>query len=74
MHSWHDQTVLVKCLDNGKVVESDVISYVEVKFLTVALKTVRVNLQYNSKQKCYIGSTAGLEFQSAGPSFNGVSR
>lgn len=58
-----DRSVQVKCLDNGKTAEADVLSYIEGKFLTVLLNTIRVNLQYNSDKNCYIGSAAGLEFQ-----------
>lgn len=67
MSDCYDQVALVKCLDNGMIVEADVLNWAEGKFLTVAIRTVRVNLQYNNSKKCYIGSTAGLEFQSDGP-------
>jgi hypothetical protein len=47
--------------------DADVLSFVEGKFLTVSLNTIRVNLQYNNSKKCYIGSAAGLEFQAFSP-------
>jgi len=59
--------VSVKCLDNGNTMDADVLSFVEGKFLTVSLNTIRVNLQYNNSKKCYIGSAAGLEFQAFSP-------
>ena len=45
----YERTTTVECIDNNKLVEADVITYVEGKYLTVSLNTVRVNLQYNQK-------------------------
>ncbi len=74
MYSSFDRTAVVECIDNGKTVEADVITFVEGKYLTVALNTVRVNLQCNERYKIYIGSMSGLEFQSAGPKLLGKYR
>jgi hypothetical protein len=71
MSNAYDRVASVECIDNGKFVEADVISFVEGKYLTVSLNTVRVNLQYNSRYKNYIGSMGGMEFQSSGPKFLG---
>jgi hypothetical protein len=70
----YERTTTVKCIDNNKLVEADVITYVEGKFLTVSLNTVRVNLQYNQKYNNYIGAMGGLEFQSTGPKALGYYR
>ena len=70
----YERTTTVECIDNNKLVEADVITYVEGKFLTVSLNTVRVNLQYNQKYKNYIGAMGGLEFQSTGPKALGYYR
>lgn len=62
-----DQRVKVECVDNGKVVDADIIKWAKDKFLIVALNTIKLNLQYNHKRKLYVGGAAGLEFQSPGP-------
>ncbi len=74
MYSSFDRTAVVECIDNGNTVEADVITFVEGKYLTVALNTVRVNLQFNERYKIYIGSMSGLEFQSQGPKLLGKYR
>jgi len=74
MYSSFDRTAVVECIDNGNTVEADVITFVEGKYLTVALNTVRVNLQFNERYKIYIGSMGGLEFQSTGPKLLGKYR
>ena len=74
MRKSYERTVVVECIDNNKLVDADVITYVEGKYLTVSLNTVRVNLQYNQKYKNYIGAMGGLEFQSAGPKTLGYYR
>jgi hypothetical protein len=74
MYSSFDRTAVVECIDNGNTVEADVITFVEGKYLTVALNTVRVNLQFNEQYKIYIGSMSGLEFQSTGPKLLGKYR
>ncbi len=74
MYSSFDRTAVVECIDNGNTVEADVITFVEGKYLTVALNTVRVNLQFNERYKIYIGSMSGLEFQSSGPKLLGKYR
>lgn len=71
MRSSYDRTTAVECIDNGKTVDADVITFVEGKYLTVSLNTVRVNLQYNSRYNNYIGSMSGMEFQSNGPKLLG---
>ena len=70
----YERTTTVECIDNNKLVEADVITYVEGKYLTVSLNTVRVNLQYNQKYNNYIGAMGGLEFQSTGPEAIGYYR
>lgn len=63
----YDRVAAVECIDNGKIVDADVIAFVEGKYLSVSLNTVKVNLQYNNRYNNYIGSMSGLEFQSTGP-------
>lgn len=74
MNRSYERTAIVECIDNNKIVEADIINFVEGKYLTVSLNTVRVNLQYNSNFNNYIGAMGGLEFQSAGPKTLGYYR
>jgi hypothetical protein len=74
MYKSYDRIAIVECIDNNKTVQADVITFVEGKYLTVSLNTVKVNLQYNSKCNNYIGAMGGLEFQSTGPKILGHHR
>lgn len=74
MNKSYDRTAIVECIDNNKSVEADVLTFVEGKYLTVALNTVKVNLQYNKKHDTYVGSLGGLEFHSTGPKMLGYYR
>lgn len=74
MNKSYERTAIVECIDNDKAVEADVLGFVEGKYLTVALNTVRVNLQYNEKHSNYLGSLGGLEFRSTGPKTLGYYR
>jgi hypothetical protein len=67
MNKSYDRTAVVECIDNDKSIDADVLTFVEGKYLTVAINTVKVNLQYNQKHSNYIGSLGGLEFRSVGP-------
>jgi len=67
MYKSYERTAIVECIDNNKTVEADIIAFVEGKYLTVSMNTVRVNMQYNSNYNNYIGAMGGLEFQSPGP-------
>jgi hypothetical protein len=74
MNRSYEDTVIVECTNNDKAVTADVMAFVEGKYLTVALNTVRVNLQYNAKHNNYVGVMSGLEFQSSGPKTLGYYR
>ena len=74
MNKSYDNIAVVECIDNDKTVDADVMTFVEGKYLTVAINTVKVNLQYNEKHNNYIGSLGGLEFRSIGPKMLGYYR
>lgn len=74
MYSSFDRVAMVECIDNGKTVEAEIIAFVEGKYLSVSLNTVKVNMQYNQRYNIYIGSMSGLEFQSPGPKLLGKYR
>ena len=63
----------LKCTDNGKTMNADVVSIKEGESLTVLVDGVaRVHLKYTKFEE-YVGSTAGLEFITKGPKFIGSS-
>lgn len=62
---------IIECVDNGKTMEADVEKFYKNKYLSVYVNTVRVNLQYNTITKVYVGSMAELEFISEGPKLLG---
>jgi len=65
---YHEDEVDIHCTDTGNTVRGDVISYNEGVYLEVSIaRSFKINLQYNKQHKIYIGSHAGLEFQSNGP-------
>lgn len=74
MNKSYDSIAVVECTDNNKSIDADVLTFVEGKYLTVAINTVKVNLQYNQKHSNYIGSLGGLEFCSVGPKILGYYR
>ena len=74
MRSSYDRIAVVECIDNGNKVDADVITFVEGKYLTVSINTIRINLQYNNRYNNYIGSMSGMEFQSTGPKLLGKYR
>lgn len=63
----HDQQVKLQCVNNGKIMDADIIRWSKNKFLVVALNTIKINLQYNQKLNMYVGKSAGLNFQTSGP-------
>ena len=58
----------VHCTDTDKTVNGHITSFKPELYLIVTLESkVIMNLQYNKQHDVYIGSMAGLEFQSNGP-------
>jgi hypothetical protein len=71
MNESYSSTCQVECLENGKKIDADVDRFKIDEYLSVYMNTVKVNLQYDSKVKLYIGKMAGLEFSSEGPKLLG---
>ena len=71
MNESYSKTCQVECLENGNKIEADVDRFKIDEYLSVYMNTVKVNLQYDSKVKLYIGKMAGLEFSSEGPKLLG---
>ena len=59
------KTVKVTCTDKDQVVEADLWSFQENKFIDVSINTVRVRLMWTGK--LYVGSMAGYEFTAQAP-------
>jgi len=64
----YDDTVKITCTDNGRIVDGDILNFKQQHYIDVSLnKSLKIHLNYNEKQKIYIGSMAGLEFTTTGP-------
>ena len=74
MNESYAKECIVECTDNGKTLEVDIGDFKPESFLTVYMNTVKVNLQYDTKHKIYVGSMAGLEFITDGPDLIGSYR
>jgi len=74
MNESYAKECLVECTDNGKTLTVETGDFKPESFLTVYMNTVKVNLQYDTKHKIYVGSMAGLEFITAGPDLIGSYR
>jgi len=59
------KTILVTCTDKDEVVEADLYSFQENKFIEVIINTVRIRLIH--KGKFYVGNMAGFEFTAQAP-------
>jgi hypothetical protein len=52
--------IKLKCTDNDRIVEADLLNHRENMYLEVAINTVKLRLAY--RNNAYAGSMAGLEF------------
>lgn len=65
---YHEDEADIHCTDTDNTVTGDVIAFKEGVYLEVSIaNSFKLNLQYNKQHEIYIGSHAGLEFQSNGP-------
>ena len=74
MNESYAKECIVECTDNGKTLKVETGDFKPESFLTVYMNTVKVNLQYDTKHKIYVGSMAGLEFITEGPKLVGSYR
>ncbi len=65
--TYYEDRVEVNCTDTGVDVMADVIMFNPNSTLSVAVQGMKILLNYNAQHGVYIGSSAGLEFQSKGP-------
>jgi len=65
----------VTCIDNGRSMEVDVINFrPEHSCKILVEKKIDVFLKYNAKHDLYVGSKAGMDFTTKGPSYIGSFR
>lgn len=61
-------TCKLKNTNNEKIVEAEIMDFKPKRSLTVSVnRSVKVILQYNDRNKIYVGNMAGMEFTSTGP-------
>jgi hypothetical protein len=62
----HSNTCLVKMAKSSKMTEAVVQDFEDKKLLNVIVnKAVKINMKWNGK--CYEGRSAGMDFESQGP-------
>jgi hypothetical protein len=62
----HSETCLVKMAKSSKMTEAVVSDFEDKKILNVVVnKAVKINMKWNGK--CYEGRSAGMDFESQGP-------
>lgn len=58
----------VTCISNGLTELGEILTFREHEFISLTIKrSVKLRLNWNEQAELYIGSMAGLEFQSDGP-------
>lgn len=61
-----NDTCKITCVDNGRIVDADILDFKEKKILIVSLnKSVKLTLKWNGK--VYEGNSVGLTFTTNGP-------
>jgi hypothetical protein len=62
----HSNTCLIKMAKSTKLTEAVVSAFEDKKLLNVVVnKAVKISMKWNGK--CYEGRSAGMDFESAGP-------
>lgn len=65
----HDDRCTITNVNNDTNVIADIMEYREGKYLTVVVMGAKIRLQWNEKHKKFMGSVAGMEFESLGPRY-----
>lgn len=64
----YSDTAQIKCVDNNKVMQVDILSFAPQKSLAVSVqKSLKLHMKYNDRTNVYEGNMAGLTFVSSGP-------
>ena len=68
MKTTYDDKCKVHNTDHDKTVEAEILEFSPQRRLVVSLeRSVKVSLSYDDKHHIYVGSMAGMEFTSEGP-------
>lgn len=63
-----DDVCIVTCISSDLSEKGEILSFREKEFISLTIRrSVKLRLNWNKQAEVYIGSMAGLEFQSDGP-------
>ena len=63
-----DDVCEVKNIKTGLTVTGEILTFREKEFITLTInRAVKLRLNWNERAKVYVGSMAGMEFESRGP-------
>lgn len=64
----YDDICKILCLDTNISTTGEILDFKPEKKLIVSInRTIRMDLEYNTRKKKYIGKAAGMEFVTDGP-------
>jgi len=67
-HTQFDDVCDVTCISSGTTEVGEILHFREKEFISLTIRrSVKLRLNWNERAGLYIGSMAGLEFQSDGP-------
>ena len=67
-HTQFEDTCEVTCINNGLTEVGEILTFREENFISLTIRrSVKLRLNWNETAGLYIGSMAGLEFQTEGP-------
>ena len=67
-HTQFDDVCDVTCISSDLTEKGEILTFREKEFISLTIRrAVKLRLNWNEKAGVYIGSMAGLEFQSDGP-------
>lgn len=67
-HTEYEDTCQITELKSGKTVTGEILRFTPGRIIEATInRAAKVTLIWNAQHKVYIGSMAGLEFQSPGP-------
>lgn len=67
-HTQFDDVCVVTCISSGLSEKGEILTFREEEFISLTIRrAVKMRLNWNPKASVYIGTAAGLEFQSEGP-------
>ena len=68
MKSVYAETCTIKCTDNDRVLETELLNFKPEVFLDVSVvRSFKLKMLYDHKHNIYVGSMSGYEFTTDGP-------